>query len=51
MVAKATSAESMTARNKVVVVMWAVQVDHGGPGMTRTVAAASELLVKTVQLM
>ena len=27
MVAKATLAESMTARNKVVVVMWAVQVD------------------------
>lgn len=33
-----------------VVMMWVVQVTLGEPGMSRTVAAASELLVKTGQV-
>jgi len=49
-VAKATPAGSMAARNVVGVAMWAVQVALGGPGMARAVAAASELLVKIVQV-
>jgi hypothetical protein len=49
-VAKAPSAEPMTARNMVGVVTWVVQVTPVGPGMSRTVAAASELLAKTGQV-